>query len=161
MERLVFKSKKCILAKNKSMARLDKYHLNVKIALENDGWEVTHDPYVLKLKDDDEKVSNYPIDLGAEKVIAAQRGTEKIAVEVKTFESSSVINEYHKALGQYMDYLAGLEIQEPNRKLYLALSTRAYQDLMKNPLSKLSINRFSINLLIVDIETNKITKWIG
>lgn len=142
------------------MARLDKYHLNIKSALENDGWEVTHDPYVLKLKDDYGKVNNFPIDLGAEKVIAAERGTEKIAVEVKTFESSSIINEYHKALGQYMDYLVGLEIQEPNRKLYLAISTFAYKDLMKNPLSKLSINRFNVKILIVDVDTNTIIKWI-
>ena len=59
-----------------------------------------------------------------------------------------------------MDYLAGLEIQEPNRKLYLAISTFAYVDLMKNPLSKLSINRFNVKMLIVNIDTNTITKWI-
>jgi hypothetical protein len=47
------------------MAR-DKYHYHVREALIKDGWTITHDPYYI--------ISpglNYPVDLGAEKVIGA------------------------------------------------------------------------------------------
>lgn len=39
------------------------------------------------------------IDLGAEKLIAAQRDQEKIAVEVKSFLRGSAISEFHTAVG--------------------------------------------------------------
>jgi hypothetical protein len=43
------------------------------------------------------------IDLGAEKILAAERGEEKIAVEIKSFISSSNISEFHTALGQFLN----------------------------------------------------------
>ena len=45
------------------MAAKDKYHNQVRHALEKDGWVITHDPYFLKLEG-----VNYPVDLGAEKI---------------------------------------------------------------------------------------------
>ena len=41
-----------------------------------------------------------------------------------------------------MDYLAGLEIQEPERRLFLAVSEEAYEDILLTPLAKLSLNRY-------------------
>jgi hypothetical protein len=57
----------------------DKYHNHVRIALENDGWTITHDPYKIMIG----RRRGY-IDLGAE-LIGAERETEKIAVEIKSF----------------------------------------------------------------------------
>ena len=59
------------------MARRDIIHYQAKKALENDGWEVTDAPYILRLSTENGKVKQYPIDLGAEKIIAAQRDKEK------------------------------------------------------------------------------------
>jgi hypothetical protein len=64
-------------ALNNIMAR-DSFHLTVRKALEKDGWSITHDPYELEIGGPD-----YEIDLGAEKIFAAQKGPKKIAVEVK------------------------------------------------------------------------------
>ena len=62
------------------------------------------------------------IDLGAERLLAAHRGTEKIAVEVKSFlASTSTISQFHMALGQFINYRAALRQEEPNRALYLAV----------------------------------------
>lgn len=75
----------------------DFYHEKVKRALENDGWEITNDPYILesgKIK--------YQVDLGAEKLFGAVKGKEKILVEVKSFVGPSDINEFHRAIGQYV-----------------------------------------------------------
>jgi hypothetical protein len=46
--------------------------------LQNDGWTITHDPLMLDLAD-----GQLQIDLGAERLIAAQRQNERIAVEIR------------------------------------------------------------------------------
>ena len=68
----------------------DLYHNQVKNALQKDGWQITHDPYELRVGG----VEIY-IDLAAEQVIAAQKGKVKIAVEIKSFISPSTISDFH------------------------------------------------------------------
>lgn len=65
----------------------DIYHNAVRTALEKDGWTITHDPYNIVEKDSN---IDYEIDLGAEKLLGAERGAEKIAVEVKSFLKTSI-----------------------------------------------------------------------
>jgi hypothetical protein len=55
-------------------------HQIVKALLIQEGWEITHDPYILEDLNPD-----WEIDLGAEKMIAAEKEREKIAVEIKGF----------------------------------------------------------------------------
>ena len=99
------------------MAR-DKYHEHVRRALNKDGWTITHDPYRFRYLSAKEQ----EIDLGAERdLIGAEKGTEKIAVEVKSFLDDSVLQDLYKAFGQYLVYASGLEEIEPDRKLYLAI----------------------------------------
>ncbi len=57
------------------MAR-DLYHENVRKALENEGWLITHDPYPIKIG-----AIRMFLDLGAERVIAAEKENEQIAIE--------------------------------------------------------------------------------
>lgn len=64
----------------------DLYHQVVKEALENEGWTVTHDPYKLAEWDPD-----WAIDLGAERLFAAQKDAQRIAVEVKSFWKSRLL----------------------------------------------------------------------
>jgi hypothetical protein len=79
------------------MPAKDSFHELVKIALENDGWIITHDPYHIDLG-----FVDFYIDLGAERLIAASRDGEKIAVEIKTFLAASTISEFHTAIGQFI-----------------------------------------------------------
>lgn len=59
----------------------DVFHEVVKNAILADGWNVTHDPFRLSILDREAQV-----DLGAEKnFIAAEKGFQRIAVEVKVF----------------------------------------------------------------------------
>jgi XisH protein len=62
----------------------DLFHKAVLESLTNDNWAITQDPYRLVLS---KKVLE--IDIGAEPIIAAQKGREKIAVEVKSFLKES------------------------------------------------------------------------
>lgn len=94
------------------MAR-DRYHNNVRIALEADGWTITHDPFRLRV--DDVAVE---IDLAAHKIIGAEKEGQKIAVEVKSFISHSLIHDFEQAYGQFSVYRRMLRIKEPERHLF-------------------------------------------
>lgn len=50
------------------MSAKDAFHTVVKTALEKEGWLITHDPYTLQAG-----TLELYIDLGAEKVIAAEK----------------------------------------------------------------------------------------
>lgn len=94
----------------------DIYHNIVKTALINAGWNITNDPYSIKVLGRD-----YEIDLAGERFFAAEKGTVKIAVEVKSFLAPSLAYEFHSVLGQYLNYFTFMEIQEPERILFLAV----------------------------------------
>jgi hypothetical protein len=42
---------------------------------------------------------NFEIDLGAERLLATDRGQEKIAIKIKNFAGESLITDYNAALG--------------------------------------------------------------
>ena len=103
------------------MAAKDLFHDAVRTGLEKEQWTITDDPLSLKFGD-----TRIYIDLGAEKVLAAEKGTEKIAVEIKTFASDSVVFDFHVALGQFLNYQVVLENKDPDRRLYLAIPEEVY-----------------------------------
>jgi hypothetical protein len=99
------------------------YHDNVKNALIKEGWRITHDPFYIKFGEPD----FLQIDLAADKIIAAEKPGEKIAVEIKSFSNDSPMYDFHLALGQFLNYQMTLEENEPDRVLYLAVPLDTYQ----------------------------------
>lgn len=138
------------------MARRDKIHDAVKNALTNDGWRITHDPYTLKYGTD----NPLQVDLGAEKLLAAEKDKRKIAVEVKSFLAPSMITDFQNTVGQLEVYQAILEQVEPDRKLFLAVGEYIYQALFRSDIVKLVSRRNQIALIVVKIENEVITSWI-
>lgn len=134
------------------MAR-DKLHEIVKRSLIKDGWTITHDPYLLRVKPGQE------VDLAAEKLIVADRGLEKIAVEVKSFLSASKIYKFYEALGQYISYEIGIELQEPERKLFLAIPEKVYYQLMNYTTVPLALEREKVNVIVVNPIKEVIVRW--
>ncbi len=132
----------------------DKIHNVVKQALINDGWLITHDPYIIETKDVD-----YEVDLGAEKILAAEKLGQKIAVEVKSFLATSFVYEFHRILGQMLNYSLGMEDFEPDRQLYLAVPQKIYDENFHLSFIQKAIKRFKIKLLIFDDENQHIIKW--
>lgn len=133
----------------------DFYHNNVRQALEKDGWKITHDPYRIVIED-----IGYEIDFGAEPLLAAERDEQKIAVEVKSFLGPSTINEFHKAVGQFNDYYVALSIQEPARKLFLAIPENVWERFFQKQIIQKSLERIDAKLLIYNPETNTVAQWI-
>jgi XisH protein len=115
------------------MPAKDVYHNVVITALEKDGWLITDNPFKLKCGTKD-----LYIDLGAEKLIAAQKGQQKIAVEIKSFISQSPVRDLENALGQFILYYDILEEQGSDRILYLAIPYRTYTEVFTNPLARFS-----------------------
>ncbi len=100
----------------------DVFHQQVKNALIKDGWNITHDPLTIWISE----AVKLQIDLAAESTITAERDSEKIAVEIKSFIGDSDISAFHTALGQYLNYCQALEEQEPDRIVYLAIPMETY-----------------------------------
>jgi hypothetical protein len=138
------------------MPAKDAFHELVKIALETEGWTITHDPYHIDLG-----FVDFYIDLGAERLIAATRNGEKIAVEIKTFLSASTISEFHTAIGQFINYRIALEEEDAERKLYLAVPLDIYKRFFKYPFIQTVIRRNQIPLLVYDIEKQEVAQWIN
>ena len=134
----------------------DLYHETVKTALVKEGWLITHDP--LYLADEPARI-DYEIDLGAEKLIVAERGPEKIAVEVKSFLRASISHEFHSVFGQYLVYLEALKQLAPERVLLLAMPDFAYERLQDYPFILDLLNRYEVRYIVFDSTQPNIVIW--
>ena len=85
------------------------FHHAVKAALIKDQWQITDDPFVLQVGG----VDMY-VDLGAERLFAAQKDQQQIAVEVKSFLGPSLVSDFHLALGQFLNYRTALRNKNHN-----------------------------------------------
>lgn len=137
------------------MSARDVFHEAVKRALLKDRWQVTDDP--LELEWEEVKVK---IDLAAERLIAAERENEKIAVEIKSFISPSAISDFHTALGQFLNYQIMLEVNESKRELYLAVPVEAYSSFFQSRLAQVAVKKHQIKLLVYDPVYEEVVQWI-
>jgi hypothetical protein len=132
----------------------DVFHEAVRNALQKEGWTITHDPLFIRFAD-----VEFYIDLGAERIIAAEKNGEKIAVEIKSFLSSSTISDFHLALGQFMNYRLALEEQEPERILYLAVPKDTYDTFFTLQFGQIAIQRYQLKLIVYEVESEVIVRW--
>ena len=137
------------------MPARDFYHDVVKAALITEGWTITHDPLTLHVGKKD-----LFVDLGAERLLAADKGERKIAVEVKSFPGASEVADLENALGQYILYQNILEETEPERLIYLAVSLKVYEDLFQEPIGQLLLRRQRLRLIVFEPERGVIIQWI-
>ncbi len=138
------------------MAARDLFHEAVKVALQKENWVITNDP--LKVEAGGAKIE---IDLGAERLLAAERAGEKIAVEIKTFIGDSPITDYHAALGQFLNYRLALELNEPDRILYMAVPVAIHEALFQREFLQISVERHQVNRIVYDPVNEVIVQWIS
>ena len=140
------------------MAAKDIYHEACVRALEKDGWTITHDPLTIPVSR-----TNLLIDIGAEKLITAERGTERIAVEVKSFIGISTIQDMHLAIGQFFIYDMALRQSESqaDRTLYLSIRASSYDTAFQEGVGAMVLRNRAVRLLVFDEVTEEILQWIN
>ena len=136
------------------MPAKDVYHDTVKNALVKDGWTVTHDPLRLRWGSD-----LLYVDLGAEKLLTAEKENQKIVVEVKSFISPSNLSELENALGQYILYRNIIEELEPERTLYLAVHEEIFASIFEESLGQMLIRKNNLKLVVFRKTEEVIIKW--
>jgi hypothetical protein len=136
------------------MPAKDRYHDAVLNALVKDGWTITDDPLRLSWGKKD-----YYVDLGAERILAAEKMGRRIAVEVKSFVGASQVDDVEKALGQFMLYHSILKRKDPGRDLFLALPASAAK-VFDEPLGQLLMDDYQIQAIVFDAKTQEIVRWV-
>ena len=134
----------------------DLHHIIVRRALEKDGWTITHDPYLIRRMNR----KPYEVDLGAEKFIAAERESEMIAVEIKSFLGSSMTYDFHAAFGKYGVYRFFMDERDSSRQLFLAIPEEAFQTFFLTPDIEAICDHFKVKLLVYNSIQEEIVTWI-
>lgn len=138
------------------MPAKDTFHQAVKQALQKDGWKITHDPLHIELPD----VEVY-IDLGAERLLAAEREGRKIAIEIKTFLGASTIFEFHTAIGQFVNYRFLLRKIDKERDLYLAVPVETYETFFRRETIQEMLQDQNVKIVVYNQNTEAIEQWIN
>lgn len=137
------------------MPAKDIYHDTVKRALQKDGWIITHDPFPLQIGR-----KRLSADLGAEGLINAEKGTQKIVVEVKSFVGRSDVKDLEQALGQYILYRQVLNEMRIDRSLYLAIFQPIFNSVFTIELGQVLLKNQIIKLIVFDDKSEAIVQWI-
>ncbi len=137
------------------MPAKDIYHNTVKTSLQKDGWTITHDPFPLQIGK-----KRLAVDLGAERLISAEKGIQKIVVEVKSFVGHSDVKDLEQALGQYVLYRQILNEIGSDRNLYLAVSRLTFNNVFAIPLGQILLKNQIVKLIVFDDESEAIVQWI-
>ena len=116
--------------------------------------ETCDDPYRIQVEE-----VELLIDLGAEQVLAAEKMGEKIAVEIKTFLQPSAIAGFHTALGQFLNYQEALQLDEPDRTLYLAIPQQTYETFFEKRFVQRIVQKYALKLLIYNPTGEVIVQW--
>lgn len=138
------------------MPARDIYHEAAKNAMLKDGWTITHDPFRIRLA----RGKNLFVDLGAERLIAAERGIEKIAIEIKSFRSASDMQDLEEAVGQFVLYNQLLNRYAPERKLYLAVTDEIGTSVFEEEAGQVLIEDGIIRIVTFDPLQQEIVRWI-
>ena len=136
------------------MSAKDIFHDTVRNALEKERWIITDDPLFIRSLGID-----FYVDLAAERIIRDEKEGHKIAVEIKSFVAASAVSEFHRALGQYMNYRLALQNQELDRPLYLAVPKDTYETFFRIQFVQAAVREYRIALIVFDPEKEEVTSY--
>jgi hypothetical protein len=133
------------------------YHDSVIQALQSDGWTITHDPLMIPYGD-----RRLFVDLGAERVtVGAERGGERIAVEIASFVADSPVRDLQEAVGQFVVYRVLLSQAEPDRSLFLGVPAHVFESVLSEPLGELVMAEVRLRVLVFDAQQQRVIQWIN
>ncbi|MFN8492256.1 MAG: element excision factor XisH family protein [Caldilineaceae bacterium] len=137
------------------MPKPDIYYDHVRQALIKDGWTITHHSYTLRIGK-----KRLFADLGAARLISAERGFQKIAVEIKSFVSPSDVYDLEQMLGQYVLYRRLIARREPDRMLYVAVTQNTFEAVFQTELGEVLLVDEEVHLFVFDENKKEILQWL-
>ena len=101
------------------------------------------------------------IDLGAERIVAAERDGERIAIEIKSFVKLSLIQDLKETVGQFVIYEGALAESEKHagRTLYLAIRNETYDPVFEEPIGEMLLRPSHLRLIAFDPDLEVVTLW--
>ena len=140
------------------MAAKDIYHEACVRALVKDGWTITDDPLTVAVEG-----TNLLVDVGAERVVTAEREGKRIAVEIKSFVGLSAVQDLKEATGRFLVYELALRQSEEDadRVLYLAVRTAIYDTVFQVGVGKMLMENKAMRLIVFDADAEEIRQWIN
>ena len=130
-------------------------HDVVKSILIANGWTITNDPLVLEFE-----VKGRLVDLGAERVLVADKVGRKIAVETKCFSEASNVDDLERAVGRFALVNVALEEREPDRRFYLAIPGKIADEVFQDPVWQLMLKRDRVRLAVLDADAKVVASWM-
>ena len=138
------------------MPAKDIFHDTVKTALEKDGWVIIRENLRVQIQDSDLAMF---IDLTAQQLISAEKKGKKIAVEVKSFQESSKLYQFHLVLGQFLNYRSALREMMLDWIVYIAVPLGTYNEFFKLRFIEQQVKEYDLKLLIFNSNTEEIVLW--
>ena len=133
------------------------YHDAVLHALTADGWTITHDPLTISYG-----ARDLFDDVGAERpIVGAEKGEQKIAVEIQSFLNRSPVRDLQETVGQFEIYRIVLAESEPDRLLHLAVPRHVFETLLAERFGQLIVSRLRLRLLVFDDQQERVIQWIN
>src|SRR5262249_10137497 len=132
-----------------------RYHDAVRAALIKDGWTITHDPLRLPWGED-----ALFIDLGAEQLLAADKGEQRIAVEEKSFIGVSPVTDLERALGQVVLFQSILADDDPGRELWLAAPREVVGELFAQGKGGRLLRKRLVRVCVFDPDSEEVLQWL-
>jgi len=139
------------------MSAKDLYHEPFVHALRKDGWTITHDPLTIPFDGTD-----LFVDIGAERMIGAERDGERIAVEIKSFLKPSPVQDLKEAVGQYILYgdIMAESPEDADRTLFLAVREETYRTVFGKEQTERLLRNRNIRLIVFQPDQEIILQWI-
>lgn len=72
---------------------------------------------------------------------------------------ASAISTFHTALGLFLNYQEALELDQPERTLYLAVPNQAYKNFFEKRFLQRMVSKYQLKFLIYDPKNEVIVEW--
>ncbi|MFM7440500.1 MAG: element excision factor XisH family protein [Snowella sp.] len=76
-----------------------------------------------------------------------------------SFINPSAINDFHNALGQFLNYRLALHMTESNRTLYLAVPIDIFNTFFQERFTQAVIEQYDLKILAYEPNTEEIITW--
>ncbi len=75
----------------------------------------------------------------------------RLWLKLKVFLNTSQVVDLERAIGQYQLYQQLLKRQEPDRKLYLAVPTYAFEGIFKTPVGQVALQELGLQVIVFPV----------